>query len=437
MRVRGWAVTLGMLLSVVPLSGCGQEAAEPEAKANTAPKPVPVTVASLELRPLERVVEVVGSLKGWEDIPIGAKKEGRVLRVHHDMGDHIKPGELLVELDPIDADLTIRQRERQLQVELAKLGLKSLPQGDFDVSSVPTVVQARLSLDRARLNLGRERSLSRRNAGTTQDLQNAENDEQAAEAALANAILTANSNLASARASQVAVEVAKQARVDMEIHAPLLSKAPPGVTDRLTFALSRRSVSEGQMVRPGDPVVDLVIENPLRLWANVPERNSIDVQVEQPVRILVASQPGMTFEGKVTRINPSIDAASRTFKVEISVPNNRGLLRPGGFAKASILTKTGDKSKVVPLESVVKYAGVTKLFMVEGDKVRSINVETGLEGPGWVEVTGKLPDTGHVVTTGQTQLADGTLIVVRDPNEVKAENKVASEKAPAEEPKTR
>jgi len=414
MNVRRWAIILG-LVSLAPLSGCGQKGIEPEAKADTAARAIAVTVAPLEPRELERAVDVVGTLNGWENVSIGTKKEGRVLRVHHDMGDRIKPGELLVELDPIDADLAIRQSERQLQVELSKLGLKTLPQGEFDVSSVPAVVQAKVSLDRSRQNLARERSLSRRNAGTTQDLQNAESDEQGAEAALANAILTANTNLASARASQIAVEVARQARHDMEIRAPVLSKAPPGVTADFSFALSRKVVSEGQMLRSGDAVADLVVENPLRLWANVPERYSSDVQVGQGVRVFVGSQPNTTFEGKVSRINPAIDATSRTFKVEVSVPNNRGLLRPGGFAKASILTKTGDKAKVVPLESVVKYAGVTKLFVVEGDKVRSINVETGLEGPGWVEVIGNLPAAGQVVTTGQTQLADGTLVVVRQP----------------------
>ncbi len=407
---------------MAPLAGCGRKGLETEVKANTGPRAVPVTVGPLEQRDLERAVDVVGSLKGWEDVSVGTKKEGRVLRVHHDMGDRIKPGELLVELDPVDADLAIRQAERQLQVELAKLGLKSLPAGEFDVSTVPSVVQARISLERCRQNLARERSLSRRNAGTTQDLQNAENDEQGSEAALANAILTANTNLASARASQVAVEVARQSRRDLEIHAPIPSKAPPGVTDQIGFALSKRSVSEGQMLRPGDAVADLVIENPLRLWANVPERFNVEVQTGQKVRILVGSQPDMTFEGRVSRINPSIDSISRTFKVEVSVPNNRGLLRPGGFAKASILTKAGQKAKVVPLESVVKFAGVTKLFVLEGDKVRSINVETGTEGPGWVEVTGHLPDGGQVITTGQTQLADGTVVVVRDTEVKKASN---------------
>ncbi len=56
----------------------------------------------------------------------------------------------------------------------------------------------------------------------------------------------------------------------------------------------------------------------------------------------------MSIEGKVARINPSVDSSSRTFQVETLVPNERGLLRPGGFAKASIITDAEAKAAVVP-----------------------------------------------------------------------------------------
>ena len=272
-----------------------------------------------------------------------------------------------------------------------------------------------MTLERARQNLARERSLIQRGAGTSQDFQNAENDEKAAAAGLENAILTARAILANAQASQVALDVARQARLDMEIRAPVPSTPPPGVTGPIKYAITRRSVAEGQMLRQGDPVVDLVIENPLRLWTNVPERYSSQVQLDQPVRITVASHPGETFEGTVTRINPSVDPVSRTFQVEAVVPNASGTFRPGGFAKASILTDRTSEATVVPIESIIKFAGVTKLFVVDGQHARPIDVETGLEGKGWVEVTGELPEQARVVTTGQTQLADGTPVIIREP----------------------
>ena len=144
------------------------------------------------------------------------------------------------------------------------------------------------------------------------------------------------------------------------------------------------------MIKEGEAVVELVIENPLRLWTNVPERYAEEVRVGQPVRISVASHPETLFEGKVVRINPSVDSLSRTFQVETLVPNDRRLLRPGGFAKATIVTDSAAQAAVVPIESIVRFAGVTKLFVVEDDKARAINdIVTGAEGRGWVEVSSK------------------------------------------------
>ncbi|WP_406697268.1 efflux RND transporter periplasmic adaptor subunit [Singulisphaera sp. Ch08] len=435
MAVSRWFFTLGWsgaapLALAMAMAGCGHSTAEPKAKVETAPKPVPVTVALVEQRPVERTVEVVGTLNGWEDVTVGSKSQGRVLKVHHDMGDRVKPGELLVELDPVDANLAVQQAQRQLQAELAKLGLNDLPTTQFDVNAVPAVVQAKVALDRAKQNVARERSLNRRGAGAQQDLQNSENDEQGATAALANAVLTAQATLANSRATRAAVDVAMQAKTDTEIRAPIPYARPAGVTGEIEYAVAKRLVAEGEMLKQGDPVLQLVVENPLRLWTNVPERHSAEIQVGQAVRVKIASHAGSTFEGAVARINPSVDSVSRTFQVEVSVPNPRGLLRPGGFAKASILTDRSATASIVPIESVVKYAGVTKLFVVEEGKARSINVETGQEGLGWIEVVGDLPKSAEVVTTGQTQLADATAVTIRKPEVEATAPAVTSAKTP-------
>ena len=403
-------------LAALALSGCGGGggAAEPRLKADTAspPKTVPVTVAEIGRRPVERTVEVVGTLKGWEQVSVGTKKEGRVRKVFHDIGDRVKPGDRLVEFETADADLAVRQADRQLLAELAKIGLTEIPKGDFDVSTLPTVVSSRAKLDKARQLLGRERSLIQRNAGTMQDFQNAENDEKAADADLASAVLNARATLASAQAARVRLEVALHDRRELDVLAPFPSFAPEGVTDEVVYAVSKRSVSSGQFCRVGDPVVELVIEKPLRFWANVPERHSGRIQVGQPVRVTTSAFSESVFEGKVARINPSVDADSRTFQVEAVVPNNRGLLRPGGFAKASVVVDRNSEATVVPTESVVKFAGVTKVFVVEGGKARAVPVETRLEGNGWVEVDGAVPAGGRVVVTGITQLAEGTPVTV-------------------------
>ena len=78
--------------------------------------------------------------------------------------------------------------------------------------------------------------------------------------------------------------------------------------------------------------------------------------------------------------------------------------------------RDGDGAATVPIESVVRSVGITKIFVVtDGSKARAVPVETGLEGKGWVEVMGALPSQAKVVTTGQSQLADDVPVTVREP----------------------
>ena len=210
---------------------------------------------------------------GGRDARVEAGRPGR--QAYHDMGDRVDPGE------PARRARDGRRRPGGHAGGAAAPGRagEARAEGDARRPSSTSRRSRRWSRPAWRWSgPGRTWPASgrsiQRGAGTSQDFQNAENDEKAAAAGLENAILTARAILANAQASQVALDVARQARLDMEIRAPVPSATPPGVTGPIKYAITRRSVAEGQMLKQGDPVVDLVIENPLRLWTNVPERYS-------------------------------------------------------------------------------------------------------------------------------------------------------------------
>ena len=132
---------------------------------------------ALEHRPVERTVEVVGTLRGWEQVTLGTKRTGRVLKVHHDIGDRVQPGEPLVDLDPVDARLGVQQAESKYLGELVKLGITKQQAEDFvkkygiseelligkvaedAIAKVPSVVLKRVARDRAQQHLNRQRRL--------------------------------------------------------------------------------------------------------------------------------------------------------------------------------------------------------------------------------------------------------------------------------------
>jgi RND family efflux transporter MFP subunit len=248
-------------------------------------------------------------------------------------------------------------------------------------------------------------------------MQDAEFELRDKKAALDNALLSARATLAAAMASQVELDVARQAREDLVVCAPEPTKPPTGLTEPLEFAITKRMVSEGQMIREGEQVAQLIIDKPLRMWVNVPEKYTPYAGVGQQVRLTVASHPGRIFDGTVVWINPSVDAESRTFQVEVSIPNEDRALRPGGFVKASVITNRANERTIVPIEAIVRFAGVTKLFVVHDGKAQAVSVETGTEGDGWIEVQGEVPADATVITSGQTQLADGTAVTIRRPDE--------------------
>src|SRR5262245_2156321 len=167
------------LAALMTASGCGHRAA-PRAQADAAPRPVPITVTTIEARPVVRTIEMVGTLKGWEEVTVGTKRAGRVVKVLHDMGDRVPPGEPLIELDPTDAQLARQLADAQYLGELVKLGItaeqadsyierfgtgEKLLHGEVVqtvIASVPAVLQQKAARDKALSDLTRQRQLSQR-----------------------------------------------------------------------------------------------------------------------------------------------------------------------------------------------------------------------------------------------------------------------------------
>jgi RND family efflux transporter MFP subunit len=404
------------LVAVPVLAGCGRsgEALPPRAETQRSdPDAVAVTVEPVVMRSVQRTVGLVGTLHGYEEITLGAKVAGRVRKILHDVSDHVRPGELLIEIEPTDYELNVRQAQRALQVEMAKLGLTEIPSAKMDVRHIPTVVQASLRRDNAKKRLERAMTLAERKAGTEEDVTEKRSDFHVAQAEYDNQILVAQTAIASIHVKQESLAIARQQLQDTLIRVPEPSQPIPGFEDGASYAVSGRQVAEGSYVMVGEALVKLVIERPLKFRGLVPERKSSEVRVGQKAGVVTSSYPE-PFLGQVARINPAIDPKTRTFEVEILLPNQHGELKPGGFAKAGILTAVDEHAATVPLESLVQFAGVTKIFLVDGGKAQEVQVTLGVQSTDWVEIAApKLPDGSQVVTSGQTAIAHGTSVSVR------------------------
>lgn len=412
--------TFGLMLAagaLAVLAGCGHKSEAPKVETTVVAKPVTVTVTPLELRPVQRRIAVVGTLHGLERVQISSKVAGRLEKVLVDVGDRIQPGALLVEVDQADFKLAVDEAQRALERELAKLGLREIPKTQFNAETLPSMIRGRLLVENARRKFERVQSLYQRKSATDQEFEQAQTDLQVEEAALQQTMLDIRATLAAVRYSQSVLETANRQLTETRIFAPpsdfpsLVELQQQGAG----YVVAKRMATAGELATSAAPLMELVIDDALKLKATVPERYASEVQVGQTVEIKVEAWPNDVFHARIARISPTIDSENRTFEIEAHVQNKEHRLQHGSFAKGSILTRAADQAVMAPLESLVTYAGVTKIFCLDGETVRDIPVQLGVRDNGWVEVIGDIPQQATVVTSGQTQLAAGTRVTIRQP----------------------
>ena len=409
------SVTLALFVAACVSVGCHSESSPPSAGQPNLP-PIPVAMAPLEYRSIQRIVTAVGSFSGFDEVTLAPKVDGLVKCVNVDVGDPAIPGSVLLELDSTDYALAVAEARRAFDAELARLGLAELPSTPFDVESVPTVRRARVSLENAATRFQSRQVLFERKVLAKEEYDLAETEFKLAEATHRDAVTQAEAVLAMARYRQAILNSAEERLRDCQLRVP----TPPGWAAWAAvvgpgfspprYTVAQRFVSEGQRL-VSMPVTDafrLVIHHALKLRVAVPERYTAEVRLNQPVEIRVDAYPTETFLGRVSRISPTIDPQNRTFQVEIAMPNLDGRLRVGGFARAAIQTRIDHDVPTVPPTALVTFAGVTKIFLNDAGFARPLEITTGFRDRDWVEVIGDLPREGVVIISGHSQLVAGS-----------------------------
>lgn len=420
MTVRNWLQITGRVLATSGLLalGCQPAAKDKEDAAQQAAEverpPVVVTIAPATNRSVRRTIAAVGSLHGFEKVTLAPKVEGRVAAWHVEVGDRIKPGETLLEIETADFALAVAEAERGLDQELARLGIEEIPDKSFDIETLPSVARSQLLLENSRKRFERQKSLVEGRAAAREAYELSETELRVSEASLKQARMDARWSVAAVRHREAVLAVARQRLADCTLVAPPLMPA-----DELAgrdYVVSKRMVAVGEVVRavPATPVYELTVDSLLKLRVFVPERAIGIVHKNLQVEVRVDAYPDKVFQAKIRRINPTIDPRNRTFEVEATVPNDEGLLRPGGFAKALAVLDEADSALTVPPSAVVSLAGVEKVFVFDGDKVRETKVTVGERGPDWLEVHGELQENERIVTSGQSQLYDGARARLRE-----------------------
>jgi len=389
-----------LFLACVPSCSSTSSTNARQAEAASPPAALVVETAKVESRDLQRSIEAVGTLDPNEEVTVSSLVEGTVEKLFADLGDSVRAGQVIAQLDTRELELAIDQQQAALQQELARLGLADA-NASVDEATTSQVRQAEATFEEAKLRLDRTKRLVEQGVLPMQQLDEQQARYDVAEAAVRSSRETVRNIRATIAARKASLTLAEKKRADAKITAPISGY----IKDRL--------VSEGQFLKSNSPVVNIVQNSPLKLRVDVPESAVAFVRAGRPVQFRVGAFPDRTFEGKISRISPALDQQSRTLKVEALVNNSDGALKPGFFANATIQTDRKDKVLVVRSAALFSFSGLEKVFVIENGKVAERIVRSGTRLDGQVEIIEGVKEGELVAVSNIENLQQGREVSVR------------------------
>lgn len=183
------------------------------------------------------------------------------------------------------------------------------------------------------------------------------------------------------------------------------------ITSPITGRISDRKVSGGEAVRPGDALFTVVSTDELELAGQVPVEQATHVQPGLPVEFTIDAYPGRTFRGRVARVEPMADPATRQVGVYVRLPNASHEVVGGVFATGRILTGGTEPAMVVPA-AAVRGAGADSYVWVIADGVvakRAVTIGTRDDSRGVVQITAGLK-AGERIIAAPGEITEGTRV---------------------------
>jgi membrane fusion protein (multidrug efflux system) len=176
--------------------------------------------------------------------------------------------------------------------------------------------------------------------------------------------------------------------------------------------ISMRNVKVGNTIMPNDPTFTVTDLDPLVAYVHVPEKEFRKIAPGQNAEVVVDALGAERFVGSISRISPTVDPQTGTFRARVEVPDPSRRLKPGMFARVNIVYERRRDALQLPRSAILDVDGGQSVFVVAGDKAEQRPIRTGLSNGGWIEVVEGLQGSEQVVTVGQAGLKTGTQVKI-------------------------
>ena len=355
-----WLIVGVLILGMIVISRYGLPSWLKSGSEQPDGKRVSVTVE--QVKPTNKVpkIQLTGSLEGLTSVLVSAKISGRVEQLLVEDGQPVKAGQPLVRMESVELANQVR------------IGSS-------------TVQKAKASYDNALTDYKRYETLFSQNAVSKQ--------------------------LLDAKATALAVAEADYGAAVATLSSAREQYGYANVTATVDGVVANRNMSIGQVVAAGQTLMTLEDISSIYAVVNVEQKHIGLLQQGQQAEVTIDAYPGRAFTGTVEVINPVAGANTRTFRTKIKVPNTNGLLKPGMFAKAGIVTGKETATLAVPQSALVQSKGLFYVFLLEGEKVKRKQVETGEIIGDLIEVKG-IEAGSPVITSNVNKLKDGDAVLV-------------------------
>jgi RND family efflux transporter MFP subunit len=342
------------------ISGCSKKQGMDAAASETAPEfSVSVKVAPVVRSNIKSTIHAVGMIKALNQAKISAKIPGKVERVFFDVGDRVKAGCSLLQLEKIDLELAVRQAEAAVQM-------------------------AEANHAKAKLDWERARELLDKGICSQQQFDLAKSGFEVADASV------------------------NQAKANLELARNQLDNTE--VTTLIGGTVTNKYVDLGERVAPGQPLFEIAEIKRVEVEVGVSDKLFAEIKLGQTATVSVDGFTGPDFKGKIKEIQPSIDPMTRTFKVTIGVDNPRELLKPGMFARATIEVGSHSAVLIIPKAATIEEEGKFYAVAVRNGKADKVEIVPGFRDGDQVEALSGLSDGDQVVIEGAYGLAKGAAV---------------------------
>jgi len=338
--------------------------------------PMSVELTSVKRGEMSEQMTVVGNLIGAATVEAVPKVAGRLEGVSVRLGDRVSRGQQLAKVEDHELREQIRQAEASYQVSAA------------------TIRQREADLNLAKSNLDRSKNLFDRQLIPKQTYDDADARYQAAAAQL---------DLAKAQHSQA------DARLD-ELKINLSNTV---ISSPVNGFVAKRMLDPGAWVTPNSAFLSIVDIGVVRIVANVVEKDLRRITAGQQTAVEVDAFPGEKFTGRVARVAPVLDPATRTAQIEVEIQNSQFRLKPGMYARVDFTVERRANALIIPANALVDVQGKRGVFRpAEGDIAKFQPIEVGLMDEKQIEIASGLSEGDRIVTTGAAALKDGDKIVL-------------------------